>query len=141
MRVEGFAHVSLGDIAMRVVLFVGVLVVCGGLFHGGESAKADQKEEGAKTKPNGAIQVQVTGILSGPPLEWGNAKEKAYAGAVFAGGRELFLDCAGNNAAKELLQKAYADLSKHTGFVPSKKVDVQGRLHFRPYLLYDAQGK
>lgn len=87
------------------------------------------------------IQVEVTGMLSGPPLEVGDAKEKTYSGSVFAGGRELLLDCAGNMAAKELLRNAYADMSKHTGYPRPKNVQVKGQLHFLPYLQYDAKGK
>ena len=96
-----------------------------------------------KNAPNNVIHVELTGILSGPLLVVGDAKDKTYSGAVFAGGRELFLDCAGNKAAKELLQKAYADRSKHTGYAPTKHVQVKGRLQFRPYVLvlYDATGK
>ena len=99
---------------MRVVLLVVACVVCYGLFLGGAFAKA-QKEKGTKPKPNDVIQVQVTGRLDGPPLVFGDAKEK-YSGSVYAGGRKLLLDCAGNKAAEELLRQANAERSKHTGY-------------------------
>lgn len=98
-------------------------------------------EQPNKNASNDVIQVQLTGMLSSPPLEVSAAKEKTYSGSVFAGGRELLLDCAGNDAAKELLRKTYAELGKHTGFVPRKNVEVKGRLQFRPYILCDAAGK
>lgn len=130
---------------MRVVLLVVACVACCGPFLDGASADA-QNEEAAKAKPDDIIQVRVTGMLRDPPLTVVDGKSRpdaTYSGSVFAGGRELRLDCAGTKDAKELLEKAYADLRKHTGFIPTKTVQVTGRLQFRPYILvlYDDKGK
>ncbi len=132
---------------MRIVLLVVACVACCGPFLDGAIADA-QKEEAAKAKPDNVIQVQVTGMLCGPPLHLtvvdGKSRPDAtYSGSVFAGGRELRLDCAGKKDAKELLEKAYADLRKHTGFIPNKNVQVTGQLQFRPCIrvLYDYKGK
>ena len=105
--------------------------------------KGKEKEAGAKVGPNpdfrnGLIQVQVTGLLGLPQRTFVADKDgqfqpkDTYSGSVRAEGRTLFLDCAGNKEARELVEKTVADLRKHTGYVPNIKLQVKGRLHFPP---------
>src|SRR5262249_53818738 len=85
------------------------------------------------------IQVQVTGMLSSGNTVF--AADSPYSGAVSAKGQHFFLDCKHNKKAHELLRKEYADLAKHTGFIPGTYVHVTGHLQFVPYELYDEKGK
>ena len=53
------------------------------------------------------------------------------------------LDCTRNKAAEELLLQAIAEQSKHTGYIPTRNVQLKGRLEFRDCIrvVYDAMGK
>jgi hypothetical protein len=94
-----------------------------------------------KSMAAGVIRVQVTGELLTSARKVGDAKEWTFEGRVHAGGRELFLDCSASKAAQQLLKAAHGDPGAPKSWVVLKKVRVEGRLEFLPYLRYDEKGK
>jgi hypothetical protein len=97
-------------------------------------------------EPSGLIQVKVTGLLNTSALKISGKNKTTFTGSVFAQGRELALDCTANRAAEKLLREAHVqilgdpDVPHPVSWVVPKKVEVRGRLEFRPCLKFDAKG-
>jgi RNA polymerase sigma factor (sigma-70 family) len=105
--------------------------------------KVQDKNAGKPAGPdpdfrNGKILLEVTGMLCPESPTFVADKngqfqpKQIYSGGVNAEGRTFRLDCTGNKAAKELVEKTLTELKKHTGFLPTINVQVKGRLHFPP---------